>query len=88
MQNKTTELATNSAKTGLKIDKKKTKILRTNTTCNTPIMLKEEPITEVDRSHSGILAASGINTKVQIVVLKQNWESKSHIPHVQKHLEV
>ena len=82
MQNKTTELATNSAKTGLKIDKKKTKILRTNTRCNTPILLKEEPIAEVDRSHSGILAASEINTKEQIDVLNQNWESKSHIPHV------
>ena len=36
-QIKTTELALISAQVGLKINKRKTKILRTNTTCETPI---------------------------------------------------
>ena len=48
MQDKTTPLATNSTKTGLKIGKKNTKILRTNTTCNSPILLEEESIAEVE----------------------------------------
>ena len=41
MQDKTTELTLISAQVGLKINKRKTKILRTNTTCETPIMLEE-----------------------------------------------
>ena len=48
MQDKTTQLATNCARTGLKIGKKKTKILRTNTTCNTSSILEEEPIADVE----------------------------------------
>ena len=39
MQDKTTELALISAQVGLKINKRKTKILRTNATYETPIML-------------------------------------------------
>ena len=41
MQDKTTELALISAWVGLKINKRKTKILRTNATCETPIMLED-----------------------------------------------
>ncbi|KAI0219914.1 hypothetical protein LSAT2_028559 [Lamellibrachia satsuma] len=47
MQDKTTELALISAQVGLKINKRKTKILRTNTTCETPIMLEGETLEEV-----------------------------------------
>ena len=47
MQNKTTELALISAQVGLKINKRKTKILRTNATCETPIMLEGETLEEV-----------------------------------------
>ena len=50
MQDKTTELALISARVGLKINKRKTKILitnRTNTTCETPIMLEGETLEEV-----------------------------------------
>ena len=47
MQNKTTELALISAKVGLKINKRKTKILRTNATCETPIMFEGETLEEV-----------------------------------------
>ena len=42
MQDKTTGLALISAQVGLKINKRKTKILRTNATCETPIMLEGE----------------------------------------------
>ena len=48
MQDKTTQLATNSAKASLQISKKKTKLQKTNTTCYTPILLEEEPIAEVE----------------------------------------
>ena len=47
MQDKTTELALISAHVGLKINKRKTKILRTNASCETPIMLEGETLKEV-----------------------------------------
>ena len=47
MQDKTTELALISAQVGLKINKRKTKIPRTNATCETPIMLEGETLEEV-----------------------------------------
>ena len=47
IQDKTTELALISAQVGLKIIKRKTKILRTNATCETPIMLEGETLEEV-----------------------------------------
>ena len=47
MQDKTTELTLISERVGLKINKRKTKILRTNATCETPIMLEGETLEEV-----------------------------------------
>ena len=47
IQDKTTELALISAQVGLKINKRKTKILRTNATCETSIMLEGETLEEV-----------------------------------------
>ena len=47
MQDKTTELALISERVGLKINKRKTKILRTNAICETPIMLEGETLEEV-----------------------------------------
>ena len=47
MQDKTTELAFISARVGLKINKRKTKILRTNATRQTPIMLEGETLEKV-----------------------------------------
>ena len=47
MQDKTTELALISERVGLKINKRKTKILRTNATCEIPIMLEGETLEEV-----------------------------------------
>ena len=48
MQDKTTDLARISAPVELKINKKKTKILRLNTTCEMPIMLEGEGLEEVE----------------------------------------
>ena len=47
MQDKTTELALISERVGLKINKRKTKILRTNATCESPIKLDGETLDEV-----------------------------------------
>ena len=48
MQDKPTDLARISAQVGLKINKKKTKILRLNSTCKRPIMLEGEGLEEVE----------------------------------------
>ena len=44
MQDKTTFLETSSAGTGIKINKKKTKLIKMNTTANTPVTVSEQPI--------------------------------------------
>ena len=44
LQDKTTDLARISAQVGLKINTKKTKILRLNTTCERPVMLEEKDL--------------------------------------------
>ena len=48
MQEKTDCLETTSAKTGLRINKKKTEVIRINATVNTPITVNGEPIKEVE----------------------------------------
>ncbi|KAK7112347.1 hypothetical protein V1264_011816 [Littorina saxatilis] len=48
MQDKTTRLAATSAKTGLGINKRKTELLKINTTANTPVTVGGEPIREVE----------------------------------------
>ena len=48
MQEKTDCLEATSAKTGLRINKKKTEVIRINATANTPIKVKGEPIKEVE----------------------------------------
>ena len=47
-QDKTTDLARISAQVGLKINKKKTMILRFNTTCERPIKLEGQGLEEVE----------------------------------------
>ena len=44
MQDKTTLLETTSAGTGLKINRKKTELMKMNTTANAPITVGGEPI--------------------------------------------
>ena len=48
IQDKTICLGTMSAGTGLKISKKKTELMKINTTANTPVTVDGEPIREVD----------------------------------------
>ena len=48
MQDKTTLLETTSAGTGLKINRKKTELMKMNTTANTPVAVGGEPIREVE----------------------------------------
>ena len=48
MQDKTTLLETTSAGTGLKINRKKTELMKMNTTANTPVIVGGEPIREVE----------------------------------------
>ena len=48
MQDKTTLLETTSAGTGLKINRKKTELMKMNTTANAPITVGGEPIREVE----------------------------------------
>ena len=43
MQDKTTCLETISAGTGFKISKKKTELMKINTTANTPVTVEESP---------------------------------------------
>ena len=47
MQDKTTFLETTSAGTRLKINRKKTELMKMNTTANTPVTVDGEPIREV-----------------------------------------
>ena len=48
MQDKTTLLETTSAGTGLKINRKKTELMKMNTTANAPATVGGEPITDVE----------------------------------------
>ena len=48
MQDKTTRLETTSAGTGLKVNRKKTELMKINTTANTPITVCGEPIREME----------------------------------------
>ena len=48
MQNKTNRLVEESAKVGLQINTKKTELMKINTTSNTPVTAREEPIKEVE----------------------------------------
>nr|KAG5700709.1 hypothetical protein BaRGS_029074 [Batillaria attramentaria] len=56
MQDKTTRLEATSAGTGLKINRKKTELMKINTTANTPVTVGGEPIREfcsTDAKHGG-----------------------------------
>ncbi|RXN15856.1 endonuclease-reverse transcriptase [Labeo rohita] len=48
MQDKTTRLATTSARTGLVINRRKTELMKINTTVSTPVTVGGEPIQEVE----------------------------------------
>ena len=88
MQDKTTCLETISAGTGLKISKRKTELMKINTTANTPVTVDGEPIREV---HSFIYLGSAVDrqggtdrdvtarigkARAAFVMLKNIWSSK------------
>ena len=49
MQVKTSRIASEAKKLGVKINKNKTKVLRSNTTNKDPIQLEQERLDDVDR---------------------------------------
>ena len=83
MQDKTTLLETTSAGTGLKINRKKTELMKMNTTANAPITVGGEPIREVYLGsvvdHQGgtdrdVTARIG-KARAAFVMLKNIWAS-------------
>jgi hypothetical protein len=88
MQEKTTRLAEISAKVGLKINKKKTQLMKMNTTNNNPIILDGQPLEEVDSfvylgsvvdkqggTDSDVAARVG-KARAAFIMLKNIWASK------------
>nr|KAG5707368.1 hypothetical protein BaRGS_005335 [Batillaria attramentaria] len=88
MQDKTTCLEATSAGTGLKINRKKTKLMKINTTANTPVTVGGEPIREVESfvylgsvvdgqggTDRDITARIG-KARAAMVMLKNIWASK------------
>ena len=87
MQDKTTLLQTTSAGTGLKINRKKTELMKMNTTANAPVTVGGEPIREVvSFVYLGIVVdqqggtdrdvtASIGKTRAAFVMLKNIWAS-------------
>ncbi|KAK7112952.1 hypothetical protein V1264_012324 [Littorina saxatilis] len=88
MQDKTTRLAATSAKTGLRINKRKTELLKINTTANTPVTVGGEPIREVEsfvylgsviNRHGGTdrdVAARTGKARAAYIMLKNIWASR------------
>ncbi|KAK7093684.1 hypothetical protein V1264_007385 [Littorina saxatilis] len=88
MQDKTTHLETISAGVGLKINKRKTELINTNTTADNPVMINGEPIKEVESflylgsiidgqggSDRDVKARIG-KARGAFVMLKKIWSSK------------
>lgn len=88
MQDKTTHLETISAGVGLKINKRKTELIKTNTTADNPVMINGEPIKEVESfvylgsiidgqggSDRDVKARIG-KARGAFVMLKKIWSSK------------
>ena len=89
MQDKTTRLETTSGGIGLKVNKKKTELMKINTAVNTPVTVDGKPLREVDSfvylgsvidSQGGtdrdITARIG-KARAAFVMLKNIWASKS-----------
>jgi len=88
MQEKTTMLAETSGRVGLKINKKKTQLMKINTTANTPVEIDGDPIDEVDSfvylgsmldTHGGtdrdVTARIG-KARTAFIMLKNTWSSR------------
>nr|KAG5710188.1 hypothetical protein BaRGS_006707 [Batillaria attramentaria] len=88
MQDKTTCLEATSAGTGLRINRKKTELMKINTTANTPVTVGGEPIREVESfvylgsvvdgqggTDQDVTARIG-KARAAMVMLKNVWASK------------
>ena len=82
MQDKTTFLETTSAGTGLKINRKKTELMKMNTTANIPVTVGEEPIREMDSFVylGSVVDQQGgteqdVTARAAFVMLKNIWAS-------------
>ena len=87
MQTKTRQLNQFAARTGLRIDKKKTKILRINSKCENRILIDDQELKEVDKynylganvSKQGGGGDDIVNrihkARVSFMKLKQIWSS-------------
>nr|KAG5687792.1 hypothetical protein BaRGS_017270 [Batillaria attramentaria] len=88
MQDKTTCLEATSAGTGLKINRRKTELMKINTTANTPVTVGGEPIREVESfvylgsvvdgqggTDRNVTARIG-KARAAMVMLKNIWASK------------
>ena len=88
MQDKTTDLARISAQVGLKINKKKTKILRTNTTCERPIMLEGEGLEEVESfRYLGSIVDTRGGREADVKTRISKARAVFFISHFEKHFE-
>nr|KAG5700998.1 hypothetical protein BaRGS_022709 [Batillaria attramentaria] len=89
MQDKTTCLEATSAGTGLKINRRKTELMKINTTANTPVKVGGEPIREVESfvylgsvvdgqggTDRDVTARIG-KARAAMVMLKNIWASKA-----------
>ena len=87
MQDKTTLLETTSAGTGLKINRKKTELMKMNTTANAPVTLGEEPIREVKSFvYLGSVVGQQGGTDKDVIV--RIGKAKSSLRHAQKRLGI
>ena len=84
MQDKTTLLETTSAGTWLKINRKKTELLKMNTTANAPVTDGGEPIKEVE---SFVYLASVVDIwGKHLGIWKSQYENQT--PHLQLQCKV
>ena len=86
MQDKTTLLDTTSAGTGLKINRKKTELMKMNTTANAPVTVGGEPIREVESFVN--LGSEAGQRRHRPRRHSQIWQGKSSFRHAQKHLGI
>ena len=100
MQDKTTLLETTSAGTGVKINRKKTELMKMNTTANAPVTVGGEPIRETESSVADQLGGTDRDVTARIgkaradfVMLTNIWASggnqhENQNPHLQLQCEV
>ena len=87
MQDKTTLLEITSAGTGLKINRKKTELMKMNTTANAPVTFGGEPIREMESFvYLGSVVDQQEDTDRDITHII--FQGKSSFRHAQKYLDI